>query len=182
MPFSRVLDDDVFEFSRLRESSHNPQRHLKTLLGIGRRTAQLAGGNFDVLLLQRRNHVGRGQLPRRQLRRVQPDAHGILALAEDHDFADAGDALQSVLDVNIQVVGDVLVRKAVVGREKSGGKNEVGIRLGDSHAGVLDFLRQAALRRRHPVLHIDRGDIQVVAGAESYVDVLVPSFELVDVM
>ncbi len=155
---------------RLRESSHNPQRHLKTLLGIGGRTAQLAGGYFDVLLLQGGDHVGRGQLTGRQLRRIQPDAHGILALAEDDDVADAGNALQSVLDVNIQVVGDVLVRKAVVGRVESGGKNEVGIRLGDGNAGVLDFLRQAALRRRHAVLHVDGGNVQVVPGAESYVD------------
>ena len=56
------------------------------------------------------------------------------------------------------------------GEIKSGGKNKVGVRLGDGDAGVLDFLRQAALRGRHSVLHVDRGDVQVVAGVESYVD------------
>ena len=131
----------------------------------------MASGNFDVLLLQRRDHVGGGQLPCSQLCRVKPDAHGILALAEDDDVADAWNALQGILDVDVQIVGDVLVRKAVIGRVESGGKNEVRIRLGDGHAGVLDFLRQAALRGRYAVLHVDRGDVQVVSGAEGYVDV-----------
>ena len=61
--------------------------------------------------------------------------------------------------------------KAVVGRVESGREDEVGICLGDGYAGVLDFLRQAALRGRHAVLHVDRGDVQVVAGAEGYIDV-----------
>ena len=149
----------------------NAQRHLEILLGIGGRTAQLSSGYFDVLLLQSSDHVGGGQLACSQLCRVEPDAHGVFALAEDDDFADARNALQGVFDVNVQVVGDVLVRKAVVGRVESGGKNEVGICLGDGYAGVLDFLRQAALGGRHAVLHVDRGDVQVVSGAEGYVDV-----------
>ena len=81
----------------------------------------------------------------RQLRRIKPDAHGVLALAEDDHIADARNALQRVLDVNIEIVRDVLVRKTVIGRDRNRGENEVRIRLGDGDAGVLDFLRQAAL-------------------------------------
>ena len=57
------------------------------------------------------------------------------------------------------------------GRIEAGGENKVGIRLGDGDAGVLDFLRQAALRGGDAVLHVHRRDVQVVAGAEGDVDV-----------
>ena len=61
--------------------------------------------------------------------------------------------------------------KAVVGREKARGEHEIRVGLGDGDAGVLDLLRQAALRGGHAVLHVHRRDIQVVAGAEGDVDV-----------
>src|SRR6202171_4138013 len=170
-PLARVLDDDAFEFLRLGEPSHYAQRHLKFLLRIGGRAAQLSRGYFDVLLLQSGDYVGGGKLSCSQLCRVEPYAHGILAFAEDDDVADPRNPLQGILDVDVQVVGDVLVRKAVIGRVESRGKTEVGICLGDGHACVLDFLWQAALGRRYPVLHVDRGNVQVISGAEGYVDV-----------
>src|SRR6202011_5981538 len=104
-PLARVLDDDAFEFLRLGEPSHYTQRHLKFLLRIGGRTAQLSSGYFDVLLLQSGDYVGGSQLSCSQLGRVEPYTHGILALAEDDDVADPGDPLQGILDIDIQVVG-----------------------------------------------------------------------------
>ncbi len=97
-------------------------------------------------------------------------AHRVLALAEDDDVAHARNSLQRVLDVDIQVVRDVLVRKTVVGGIKAGGENEIGVGFGDGDAGVFDFLRQPALRGGNTVLHVDRGDVEVVAGAEDNVD------------
>src|SRR5580700_425808 len=170
-PFAGVLDDDAFEFLRFREPSNHTKRHLKLLLRIGGRAAQLSSGYFDVLLLQSGDHVGGGKLPCSQLCRVEPNAHGVLALAEEDNVADPRDSLQGIFDVEVHVVGNVLVRKAVIGRVESGGKNEVGICLGDGHACVLDFLRQAALCRRYPVLHVDRGNVQVISGAERHIDV-----------
>ena len=110
-------------------------------------------------------------MSRRQFGRVEPDAHRIFALAENDHVADAWDSLQRVFDVDVEIVRDVLVRKTVIGRIKSGGKNEVRIRLGDGDAGVLDFLRQAPLRCCHPVLHVDGGNVQVVSSAEGDIDV-----------
>ena len=165
-----VLDDDVFELQRIGQAPDHSQGDLEVLLLVGRRTAQLTGRNFDVLFLQRSHHVGGGQLPRRQLRGIEPDAHRILALAEDHHIAHARYALQRVFHVDVEIVRDVLVRKAVVGRIEPGGKHKVGIRLGNGDAGVLDLLRQTALRRGDAVLHVDRGDVQVVAGAKGHVD------------
>ena len=119
----------------------------------------MSSGYFDVLLLQSGDHVGGAKLPCSQLCRVEPNAHGVLALAEEDNVADPRDSLQGIFDVDVHVVGNVLVRKAVIGRVESGGKNEVGICLGDGHACVLDFLRKAALCRRYPVLHVDRGNV-----------------------
>ena len=123
------------------------------------------------MLLQRRHHVGCRQLARRKLRRIKPDPHGVFALAEDDDVAHARDPLQRIFNVNVQVVRDVLVRKAIVRRVKTGGENKVGIGLGDGYAGVLDFLRQPALRGRYAILHVHGRDVQVVSRAEDDVDV-----------
>src|SRR2546430_113243 len=108
-------------------------------LGSAGGAAQLSSGYFDVLLLQSSDYVGGGKLSCSQFCRIEPNAHGVLAFAKDDDVADPRNPLQGILDVDVQVVGDVLVRKAVIGRVESGGKNEVGICLGDGHACVLDF-------------------------------------------
>ena len=165
-----VLQDDVLEFPGIRQASYDPQGHLEILLGIGGRAPQLSGGDFDVLLLQGGDHVGGGQLARGELARVKPDPHGVLALTKDDHVAHAGHALQRVLDVNVEVVRDVLVGEAVVGRIEARGKHEVRICLGDGDTGVLNFLGKTALRGGHAVLHVHRGDVQVVAGAEDHID------------
>ena len=122
------------------------------------------------MLLQGGDHVGGRELAGGQLGGIEPDAHGVLALAEDDDVADARNALQRVLHVDVEVVGDVLVREAVVGRIEAGGKDEIRVRLGDGDAGVLDFLRKPAECGGDAVLHVDGGDVQVVARAEGDVD------------
>ena len=169
--------------SRLGKPPDHAQRDLKVLLGIGRRPAQLARGNFDVLLLQRGDHIRRRQLARGQLGGIEPDAHGILALAEDDHVAHARNALERIFHVDVDIVRDVLVRKAVIGRVESRGENEVRIRLGDGDAGVLDFLRQAALARSL------RGSARRRRRCSGRMPVrkvtlmlLVPSLELVEVM
>ena len=63
-----------------------------------------------------------------------------------------------------------MIREAVVGGVESGGEHEVRIRLGDGHAGILDFLRQTTERCGHAVLHVNGRDIQIVSRAEGYVD------------
>jgi hypothetical protein len=103
-----VLDDDVVELGGTGEPAHHAHRNLEGLLRVRGRLAELAGGNLDVLLDQRVDHVGGGEAASGQAHRVEPDAHGVLALAEDHDVAHAGHALDGVLHVDIEVVGDEL--------------------------------------------------------------------------
>ena len=64
-----------------------------------RRRADLARRDVLALLLQRLNHVLGVEASRLELVRVEPDAHRVLAGAENVDFADAGQTRQLVPDV-----------------------------------------------------------------------------------
>ena len=48
------------------------------------------GGDLYVLFPQRRNDITGGKTAVGDFRRVQPDAHGVLARAPDENIADAG--------------------------------------------------------------------------------------------
>ena len=146
------------------QAANDADGHLEVLLGIGGLLAELTGGDLDVLLGESVGDVERGEAAGGEAVGVEPDAHGVLALAEDDDIADAGDALQSVLDVDVEIVGDERLRERLVGREEAGGEDEVGVRLGDGDAGVVDGCGQTALSGGDAVLHVDGGDVEVVAG------------------
>ena len=65
------------------------------------------------------HHVAGRQVARGQLGRIDPDAHAVIALAEQEDVADAVDAGQLVLDLHQGVVAQVeLVVAAVVASER----------------------------------------------------------------
>ena len=57
-------------------------------------------------LVIRIDDVGRGQAPPGKTIRIEPQAHRVLALAEDVDVADARDALERVLHVHVDVVAE----------------------------------------------------------------------------
>ncbi len=172
-PVGGVLDDDIVKLLRTGEPAHDLHRDFKSLLGVGRRLAELACGNLHVLLGQRIHHVSGRQPASGQPHRVQPHAHGVFALAEDDHIAHARHALQGVLYVNIEVVGDKLRRVAVVERIKSGAEDEVVAGLGDADAARVDRRRQPSRNAGNAVLDIDGGDVQVVAGLEGDGDVAV---------
>src|SRR5579883_2431433 len=167
----RALQNDLFEFLWSGEAPHNAKRNLEILRRRSRRAPELAGRNFDVLLLDRIDDIGGRQSAGRQPGRIEPDAHGIFALAKNDDIAHALDALERVFDIDIEIVRDVLVRQASVGRIEPYSKDEVRIRLRDCDTGVLDFLRQTALCRVYAVLHVNGSDVEVIPGVESDVDV-----------
>ena len=74
--------------------------------GDGRR-ADLPGGDLHVLLADGADDVVGGQVARLQPLRVEPDAHAVVLGAHHLDLADAGNAAEHVLDVEIDVVADV---------------------------------------------------------------------------
>ncbi len=113
------LEDDVFELVRVGQAADDAHCHLVGLVGIGGRKAKLSGGDFDVLLRQRVGDIQRGQPARRQLVGIEPDAHGVLALAEDDDRAHARNTLQRIRYIDVKVVGDEGRRERVVGRDEA---------------------------------------------------------------
>src|SRR5204863_367712 len=80
-----------------------------------------------VLLAQRPDHVAGGQVARRQLVRVEPDAHAVVLLAELEDVADALHAGQRVLDLD---GGEITqIKLVVIGL--AGGGVDVGVEVDD---------------------------------------------------
>ena len=113
------LDDHVLEFFDVGETAVNLDGVLEVDAGRRRRRADLAGGDFLALLLQRPHHVGGVEAARLQLVRIEPDAHRILAGAEDGDIADARQARKLVLEIDGRVVGEVEAVVAVVRRRSA---------------------------------------------------------------
>ena len=72
-----------------------------------RRLAEPAGGHLHVLLLDGRDHVAGGHLQGGQPLRIEPDAHAVIARAQELHVAHALDARQGVLDVQGGVVAQV---------------------------------------------------------------------------
>jgi hypothetical protein len=66
-----------------------------------------AGGHFQVLAAQRIFHVLGGEAVGGELVRIEPDAHGELAVAVDLHVGHAGDGLQARLDDAVDEVGDL---------------------------------------------------------------------------
>ena len=81
------------------------------LFWIDRRLAQLAGGDFHVLLLQRESRASEAVSPLSAIfYRIEPQSHGILALAKKSiSAADAWNSLDRVGNVDIDVITDELV-------------------------------------------------------------------------
>ena len=106
--------DHVGELARFGEPALRPHAQVEHLIGGGGRIAQRAGGDLDVLLAQRVDDVAGGEAARRQFARIEPQPHGVTALAEDDDVAHAGHALDRVADVAVEIVADELRVVAVV--------------------------------------------------------------------
>ena len=101
------FDDDVAEGLRVGQPSLRLDVELEGAGPRHRRLIDHAGGDLHVLTPQRRDHVARGQIAQGELFRIEPDAHRVVARAEDGDVADAVDAREHVLHVQGGVVGDV---------------------------------------------------------------------------
>src|SRR5262249_46200311 len=138
------LEDDVGELAYLGEAAAGAQGDLDFLPPPHRGLADLPGGDLVVLLADRLDHVGGGQVAGGQFFRVEPDAHAVVALAEQEDVADPRHAEQLVADLHQGVVAQVQLRVAAVGlcrgRGRVDGKahQDVGRALQGGDPGLLD--------------------------------------------
>src|SRR5260370_41317520 len=96
-----ILEDDVFELSRIGEAANDTDGHLVSLRFIGGRLTELAGGDLNGLLGESICDVERGEATRRKAGRGQPDTDSVLAVAEGDEVAYPGDALEGGLYVGI---------------------------------------------------------------------------------
>ncbi len=98
------LENDVVELAGFAEPAHGAHADLVLLSFSGGLLTNLSGRHFDVLFRKCVDHVRCRQPTSRHAPGIQPQAHGVLALSEDENIGDSGNALQSVLDVDIKVV------------------------------------------------------------------------------
>ena len=119
-PVRSGLHDDIGEGGRVGETALRFDIELEGARLGHRRLVDHAGGHLHVLAAQRRDHVACGQVAGGELFRIEPDAHRVVARAEDGDIADAVDAGQHVLHVQGGVVGDVEQVARIVGRARGG--------------------------------------------------------------
>src|SRR5439155_8874412 len=88
--------NDVVEFTRLAQAADRADADLILLARARGLRADLAGGDLHVLFAQRIHHFARRDAAAREPIGIQPQPHCVLALAEDLDVADAGNAPQVV--------------------------------------------------------------------------------------
>ena len=112
------------------------------------------------------HHVAGRQAALGDLLRVEPDAHGVVAAAEQLHLADAVDAREAVLDVQHRVVAQVGHVVAVVRRQQMHDHGQVGRALDGRDAEAAHFLGQARLGLRDAVLHELLGLVGVGAELE----------------
>ncbi|MCY1228762.1 hypothetical protein D9M72_410960 [compost metagenome] len=126
---------------------------LQVEAGHGGRGADDAGGRLDVLTAHRIGDVACGKTALGGLLRVDPDAHRIVAAAEDLHLADAVDAGQPILDVQHTVVAQIVDVILPVRRDQVHDQRQVWRALDGGDAEAAHFLRQPRLGLRDAVLH-----------------------------
>jgi hypothetical protein len=114
-----------------------------------------AGRHFQVLAAQRVFHVLRRQPVGGQPVGVEPDAHRVLALAEDRHVGHARNRLQPWLDDAVDDVGDLQRRHRFAGECDPDHREGIGLDLGDDR--FVGSVGQPPSHARDPIAHIGRG-------------------------
>ena len=124
---------------------------------------QVAAGNVGILAPDGGNHVIGGDVVGAQLVGIEPDADLPLAPAEDDDLADAGYALQALLDGLVGEFRQVTGRH-VARQHHRQDRFRIGVDLLDD--GLLGVLRQVAQREVDLVAYVLGFHVAVLAEAE----------------
>src|SRR5208282_1217220 len=107
---------DVGELRGIDEPAHGAEGELELgASGRGRQT-EGAGGDLDVLLADGVDDIAGGHVAGSDFVGIEPDAHAVIARAENLDVADAVEAREGVLDLEVGVVAEVKLVVASVRR------------------------------------------------------------------
>ena len=101
-----LADHDVLELGDLGEAALDEHRVLHLLPLRDRRHADVAGRRDHVLLAHDARNVRGGDAEARHPVGVEPDAHAVVARAEDAHLPHAGHARQRVVEIEQRVVAE----------------------------------------------------------------------------
>ena len=160
------LDDDLAEFLLRNQPALHVDGHFEVHGVFDWLLPHHPGGDLHVLLADGVDNVAGGQVSRRDFVRVQPEAHGVIARAENLHVAGAGNAGQHVLDLEGGVVAQInVVIPSIRGKEVDHHR-QVRRLLGGGDAQRAHFLGQFGQGLGHPVLDLHLGLVHVGAELE----------------
>src|SRR5208282_3595615 len=154
-PIGIALQDDVIELRGFGETADGADADLELLAGDRRLGADLSGGDFDVLLLESADHIVGGKGTAGHAYGIEPQAHGVLAFAEDFDVGHAGYTLKVVADIDVQVIAHEERGVACVRGEDARAENEILRSLGDRNSDLLHRVGETSLRGVDTVLDVN---------------------------
>ena len=93
--------------------------------------------------------------------RLDPNAHCVIARAKQSHLADAWDAIQRVVDIDVRVVREKQRVVRLSRRKDRDRKHRQACRLAHVQTEIVDIGRQIRLRLGHAVLHVDLIDVRV---------------------
>ena len=169
-PLRIGLQDNVGELLWSGQPAERLNIELIGRISRHRRLVQDAGGNLHVLRLQRREHFAGVELVSGHLVRIEPDAHRIVARAEQLHVAHAGKPRQRVLYMQCRIVREIEIVARPVGREKMHREQDVRRRLAHLYAQALNIGRQPRQCVLHPVLGEHLRHVEIRADPERYRD------------
>ena len=131
-----------------------------------RRRADGAGGDVEVVVLERGDDVVRRQPACGRLVGVDPDTHRVIARTPDVDVAHPLQPEQRVADAEHRVVGDILLIQTAVWREQVHHQQQVGRGLPDRQPQRLHLGGQLRHRGLDAVLHQHGRGVEIGAERE----------------
>src|SRR5262249_45163599 len=111
-----TFQDNVLKLLWIGEPAQGVECDLRFLVPADRFLANGAGGKRCILFAQGVNDVGSGQLAHRQPIGIDPDAHAVVALAEEEDIADPGNSRNLVANLHEREVAEVKLIVTAIGR------------------------------------------------------------------
>ncbi len=168
LPVAGLPDDDVLEFADLDQAALDEYGVLHLLPLRDRGQADAAGGRNLVLLADDVGDVGGGDAQSCHALRVEPDAHAVVAGAENAYLPHAPHPAERVIQVEQRIIAQKDAVVAALGGGKRDDLEKVGAGLAHGYA-VADHVRgKLALRDGNPVLNFDRIDVLVGADIEGH--------------
>ena len=115
----------MFSNSAGRKAALDIDRVLELRAGFRRRLSDLSGGRYQILLADYVGEIVAGQPQLGEFVRANPEAHRVVALADDHRGPDSRHAGDRIHQVDGGVVGKEGLVKGVVRRVDGDGQQDV---------------------------------------------------------